>query len=94
MVPKSYRSTDELQRLLILTAAAVSDFFVPISKLPQHKIQSRDYGLSGKDGNDAGDNGNEVKGNTMTTADGKLIVNLDPVPKFQAVSFNHGLTKL
>lgn len=67
---------------LFYLAAAVSDFFVPISKLPQHKIQSRDYGLSGKDGNDAGDNGNEVKGNTMTTADGKLIVNLDPVPKF------------
>ncbi|CCK71609.1 uncharacterized protein KNAG_0H01950 [Huiozyma naganishii CBS 8797] len=59
---------------LFYLAAAVSDFFVPFSKLPKHKIQSRDYSLDG-DSNSGGSN-------TMTTADGKLIVNLDPVPKF------------
>lgn len=57
---------------LFYLAAAVSDFFVPYSRLPQHKIQSRDYG------------GNETAQdcNSTTTPDGKLIVNLDPVPKF------------
>lgn len=54
---------------LFYLAAAVSDFFVPHSKLPQHKIQSRDYGVSDDS-------------RAKTTADGKLIVNLDPVPKF------------
>lgn len=61
---------------LFYLAAAVSDFFVPHSKLPQHKIQSRDYGL----GDGAKDD--KTSASTTTTADGKLIVNLDPVPKF------------
>lgn len=43
---------------LFYLAAAVSDFFLPISKMPEHKIQAQDH------------NG------------GKLVVNLDPVPKF------------
>ncbi|KAL3229137.1 Phosphopantothenate--cysteine ligase CAB2 [Nakaseomyces bracarensis] len=63
---------------LFYLAAAVSDFFVPYSRLPQHKIQSRDYKL---------DNGTSSESEaeaetTTTTTDGKLIVNLDPVPKF------------
>ena len=63
---------------LFYLAAAVSDFFVPYSKLPTHKIQSRDYGLAkGKDGSD-----NPKNNAASTTSDGKLIVNLDPVPKF------------
>ncbi|ODQ59078.1 hypothetical protein WICANDRAFT_63580 [Wickerhamomyces anomalus NRRL Y-366-8] len=45
-------------RALFYLAAAVSDFFLPHSKLPEHKIQAQDH------------NG------------GKLVVNLDPVPKF------------
>lgn len=43
---------------LFYLAAAVSDFFLPFSKMPEHKIQSQEH------------NG------------GKLVVNLDPVPKF------------
>lgn len=58
---------------LFYLAAAVSDFFVPHSRMPQHKIQSRDYKLDGDNSSDD---------TTTTTADGKLIVNLDPVPKF------------
>ncbi|AQZ10357.1 CAB2 (YIL083C) [Zygosaccharomyces parabailii] len=56
---------------LFFLAAAVSDFFVPYSRLPEHKIQSRD-------------SNNKSDGNSYssTTADGKLVVNLDPVPKF------------
>lgn len=57
---------------LFYLAAAVSDFFVPYSRLPQHKIQSRDYGGE-TPAQDC---------NSTTTPDGKLIVNLDPVPKF------------
>jgi len=45
-------------KALFYLAAAVSDFFLPYSKLPEHKIQSQDH------------------------EGGKLVVNLDPVPKF------------
>lgn len=62
---------------LFYLAAAVSDFFVPHSKLPKHKIQSRDYNTESTDSESK-----DQKINTTTTADGKLIVNLDPVPKF------------
>ncbi|SCW01935.1 LAFE_0E10506g1_1 [Lachancea fermentati] len=56
---------------LFYLAAAVSDFFVPYSRLPEHKIQSQEANQK-----DLAD------GNSHTTIDGKLIVNLDPVPKF------------
>ncbi|CAI6604419.1 AAB_G0026750.mRNA.1.CDS.1 [Saccharomyces cerevisiae] len=59
---------------LFYLAAAVSDFFVPYSRLPQHKIQSGDNGKMGAN--------NDTEGTTRTTPDDKLIVNLDPVPKF------------
>lgn len=42
---------------LFYLAAAVSDFFLPSSRIPEHKIQSQEHG-------------------------GKLIVDLEPVPKF------------
>lgn len=58
---------------LFYLAAAVSDFFVPYSRLPEHKIQSRDYGDTTEANNDV---------NSTTAPDGKLVVNLDPVPKF------------
>ncbi|EDO16746.1 hypothetical protein Kpol_1003p52 [Vanderwaltozyma polyspora DSM 70294] len=59
---------------LFYLAAAVSDFFVPFSRLPKHKIQSRAYGeLSNDDSENS---------NSATTPEGKLIINLDPVPKF------------
>lgn len=59
---------------LFYLAAAVSDFFVPSSRLPEHKIQSRTYDSeSQEEYNDE---------NSTTTPDGKLIINLDPVPKF------------
>ncbi|CAN3353747.1 phosphopantothenate--cysteine ligase Cab2p [Diutina catenulata] len=45
-------------RALFYLAAAVSDFFLPSSQMPQHKIQSRDQ------------------------EGGKLVVNLEQVPKF------------
>lgn len=44
-------------RTLFYLAAAVSDFFLPVSRISEHKIQSKGGG-------------------------GKLIVDLDPVPKF------------
>ncbi|CDO94583.1 unnamed protein product [Kluyveromyces dobzhanskii CBS 2104] len=56
---------------LFYLAAAVSDFFVPYSRLPQHKIQSHEANKALTDGS-----------HTTTTREGKLIVNLDPVPKF------------
>lgn len=46
-------------KALFYLAAAVSDFFLPVSRMPEHKIQAQDH-------NDGG----------------KLVVNLDPVPKF------------
>lgn len=62
---------------LFYLASAVSDFYVPASKLPQHKIQSRDYGLGdGKTDKYTKDS------SSSTDPDGKLHINLDPVPKF------------
>lgn len=46
----------EPSKVLFYLAAAVSDFFVPSSRIAEHKIQS--------------------------TGSGKLIIDLDPVPKF------------
>lgn len=45
---------------LFYLAAAVSDFFLPNSRIPEHKIQS----------------------NTDQGGNGKLVVDLEPVPKF------------
>lgn len=53
---------------LFYLAAAVSDFFVPPSRMAEHKIQSGD--IPSTDGDVGGGGGK------------KLVVDLDPVPKF------------
>ncbi|KAH3901245.1 phosphopantothenate--cysteine ligase CAB2 SCDLUD_002734 [Saccharomycodes ludwigii] len=57
---------------LFYLAAAVSDFYVPFNRLPKHKIQSQvenNYN-------------NSLNNNSAINNDGKLILDLDPVPKF------------
>ncbi|KAL6930856.1 related to Phosphopantothenate--cysteine ligase CAB2 [Hanseniaspora guilliermondii] len=49
-------------------AAAVSDFYVPYGKLPEHKIQSRSEFQDKSEG--------------KVNKSGQLILDLDPVPKF------------
>lgn len=49
-------------------AAAVSDFYVPYGKLPEHKIQSRSEFQDKSEG--------------KVNESGQLILDLDPVPKF------------
>ena len=61
---------------LFYLAAAVSDFFVPYSRLPQHKIQSQEANRK------LNESSSESQCNSSTTVEGKLVVNLDPVPKF------------
>lgn len=60
-------------------AAAVSDFFVPYSRLPTHKIQSGEYSKSLKQKTNDPD---DPQSNASTTKEGKLVLNLEPVPKF------------
>ena len=61
---------------LFFLAAAVSDFFVPRHRLAEHKIQSGNTIQKSNEGNEEG-----VK--TMKNPiGGKLIIDLDPVPKF------------
>ncbi|CUS24045.1 LAQU0S13e02036g1_1 [Lachancea quebecensis] len=57
---------------LFYLAAAVSDFFVPHSRLPEHKIQSQEVNQPST----------LPSSSAHTSVDGKLIVDLDPVPKF------------
>lgn len=51
-------------RALFYLAAAVSDFFIPHTRLPEHKIQSAE------------------QSDASTSTSRKLVVDLDPVPKF------------
>ncbi|CCD23379.1 phosphopantothenate--cysteine ligase CAB2 NDAI_0B03450 [Naumovozyma dairenensis CBS 421] len=68
---------------LFYLAAAVSDFFIPFSRLPEHKIQSRDYKTDGVETSTGAVTSKEMKKElAMTTPEGQLIINLDPVPKF------------
>lgn len=66
---------------LFYLAAAVSDFFVPRDRMAEHKIQS-----SGQNDRKAGDSGEETDPEPELGAacvrSKKLVVNLDPVPKF------------
>lgn len=55
---------------LFYLAAAVSDFFVPPSRMAEHKIQSGDIPSTDDDSGGGGGGGK------------KLVVDLDPVPKF------------
>ncbi|KAJ9490705.1 hypothetical protein VN97_g2551 [Penicillium thymicola] len=68
---------------LFYLAAAVSDFFIPRSRMAEHKIQSgelpphmRDSAIS-SDEIYTGENEEKSSSNSR-----KLVVNLDPVPKF------------
>jgi phosphopantothenate-cysteine ligase len=68
---------------LFYLAAAVSDFFIPRSRMAEHKIQSSEIPANFRD-NAAesdeiytGENGNEHFRNSK-----KLVIHLDPVPKF------------
>ncbi|KAJ5668326.1 Phosphopantothenate--cysteine ligase CAB2 [Penicillium maclennaniae] len=68
---------------LFYLAAAVSDFFIPRSRMAEHKIQSseipanfRDHAVAGEEIY-TGENENEPAKNSKM-----LVVHLDPVPKF------------
>ncbi|CAI7673172.1 unnamed protein product [Penicillium bialowiezense] len=69
---------------LFYLAAAVSDFFIPRSRMAEHKIQSGELpahmqgGGSGAATNDIYTGENEEEPSNRK----KLVVNLDPVPKF------------
>lgn len=63
---------------LFYLAAAVSDFFVPRDRLAEHKIQSSDQDTP--NGIDEAESGSDAKG--MTGSGKKLVIGLDPVPKF------------
>ena len=65
------------RKALLYLAAAVSDFFIPKDRLAEHKIQSSDTARQGKtDGGDSGHKG------VVPVPSKKLVVDLDPVPKF------------
>ncbi|OJJ00546.1 hypothetical protein ASPVEDRAFT_40056 [Aspergillus versicolor CBS 583.65] len=70
---------------LFYLAAAVSDFFIPRDRMAEHKIQSSEIPkeFSGPeeavDADDIYTGGFEQK---QATSSKKLVVNLDPVPKF------------
>jgi len=76
---------------LVYLAAAVSDFYIPEEQRCKHKIQSRDYGLSGgkgdddDDDDDANDTKNNAHGNKSAIqlkGDGEgITIHLSPVPK-------------
>lgn len=63
---------------LFYLAAAVSDFFVPRDRLAEHKIQSSDINA------EAGRSevSEDATGKEANPQGKKLIINLDPVPKF------------
>lgn len=63
---------------LFYLAAAVSDFFVPRDRLVEHKIQSSDINA------EAGSSevSEDATGKEVNPQGKKLIINLDPVPKF------------
>jgi phosphopantothenate-cysteine ligase len=63
---------------LLYLAAAVSDFFVPKDRLSEHKIQSTNVDAHGVDDEDRSRN----DGRGLQPQSKKLIVDLDPVPKF------------
>ena len=62
---------------LFYLAAAVSDFFLPRDKLSEHKIQSSAETEVNPENYPTLSNGNSGRGQSN-----KLIINLDPVPKF------------
>ncbi|GMM35372.1 phosphopantothenate--cysteine ligase [Saccharomycopsis crataegensis] len=68
-------------RILIYLAAAVSDFFIPQSELPEHKIQSNLAILEDPQYQQS-QNPEAKQIEISSSTNGKLKLNLDPVPKF------------
>ena len=66
------------ENAMLLLAAAVSDFYIPQSELPQHKIQSGGGGGKTRGGGKKRGRGEET---SAAAADGGLTVNLRGVPK-------------
>jgi phosphopantothenate---cysteine ligase (ATP) len=69
---------------LFYLAAAVSDFFIPRDRMVEHKIQSSTDAIERSDRKaDSGEN-TDVPSDTgiASVQSKKLVVNLDPVPKF------------
>jgi phosphopantothenate-cysteine ligase len=64
-------------RAMFYLAAAVSDFFVPQDRMVEHKIQSNDEFLQGPDSH-----GGTAKPPAARTEGKRLIIDLEPVPKF------------
>ena len=62
-------------RSLFYLAAAVSDFFLPRDRISEHKIQSSEM-----DGSPT--NGSTTSTSSESVQSKKLMINLDPVPKF------------
>lgn len=83
-------------KAMFYLAAAVSDFFVPPSRMVEHKIQSGDVPKELQSKTSAQKEGNQAAGVTpaaqpdeklepsksKTGAGSKLVIDLDPVPKF------------
>lgn len=69
-------------KALFYLAAAVSDFFVPRDRMAEHKIQSSEAGEQLKNNNGDGSETTKVTQPSTTTHGKKLIIDLDPVPKF------------
>ena len=65
-------------KALFYLAAAVSDFFLPKDRLSEHKIQSSDNEPAVANGAPT----TELKGIAPTALGKKLMIDLDPVPKF------------
>ncbi|KAJ6009395.1 hypothetical protein N7499_005196 [Penicillium canescens] len=68
---------------LFYLAAAVSDFFIPRSRMAEHKIQSMEIPANFQDNNAV--NSNDIytgENEEEPSSRKKLVVNLDPVPKF------------
>ena len=59
---------------LFYLAAAVSDFFIPQTRLAEHKIQS--------DGSMTPSNEKSSGSTSLKTTGNRLVIDLDPVPKF------------
>jgi len=67
---------------LIYLAAAVSDFYIPAPEKAQHKIQSRDYGISkNQDKASQNDSSEAVSAIRMDSQTNCLHLTLSPVPK-------------
>ena len=64
-------------RALFYLAAAVSDFFLPKDRLSEHKIQSSTVNSTNSGGHPMLSNGLSGTGQSN-----KLVIDLDPVPKF------------